>query len=611
MFIIDSNVCFIQIDNVVPSNILSAMESVDYDKSCANYTFTTSDMKFFNTCVACVTDISCMFHIIEAAHDFFPNYTMSIPIYSVIRKYISSLKSNLWNSICSVEDSRMRLYMNRAFPYFDINSAEWKKANIDSRANTYTPRAPTQVANEEHDSDEDAQPTMQEKPAVTWVQPKPVDDVNSHINNMKLLMKLECHEDATTYALLLACNPLYIHVVKHPDFYSIVNATTIEQREVLRYVLWYNSYIFSHEQMSHATHTIDNRCMYTHNEALAQPFHIGTLETNPYQVALTNETYITSCTPFYIDGTRRLTPVNVFNERFAFVTNKLFKNLDFNSLGAVISGSILLPCTHYSPLEKNFSSFEEYVEYYYPSYKSLNDVDYASATCESETEDKSCLTRIGYNQLSDIDLSVHTKNTTQFDEVFTKILNTIRINSTGHVYSKRVITAASYKYKIYGPGVPRPIDVFRVTDTPTEMVMRFHLPCVRMFYDGVLHISHACMRAMLTGVNDSYKWFSCTTVPADTVLKYCQRGMTTILSKKEREALTLYLKNQTRWLSVVVYGTVTNLHKFFSVNGVREGLIDITLHVPYNNTILPASTVIIPSHTTNTVIPPDYDKIMG
>ena len=54
----------------------------------------------------------------------------------------------------------------------------------------------------------------------------------------------------------------------------------------------------------------------------------------------------------------------------------------------------------------------------------------------------------------------------------------------GEVWIKKIYTLATFKYKIYGPGLIRPIDLFRIPYPPEKMVKKFHCPIVRSWYDG-------------------------------------------------------------------------------------------------------------------------------
>jgi hypothetical protein len=87
--------------------------------------------------------------------------------------------------------------------------------------------------------------------------------------------------------------------------------------------------------------------------------------------------------------------------------------------------------------------------------------------------------------------------------------------------------------------------------------------------DPGLYIYDSCVHALKSGVNDSYKWFSCNKIPADVILKYAERGFTTILNKKECDTLVKYMADSPRWSRLAqdadsdVFGVMLGTHKFF------------------------------------------------
>ena len=139
--------------------------------------------------------------------------------------------------------------------------------------------------------------------------------------------------------------------------------------------------------------------------------------------------------------------------------------------------------------------------------------------------DKSTI-KIDYNSLADIDISITSLSQEEFKEKVYIIYNQIKKNAAhrGAVYIVEIKTIASIKYNLSGPGLPRPLDIFRIPYTPEKMIKKFHVNCVKMYYDGDLILFRSCIAALLSGVNENYKWFSCNKIPMDVILKYAQRG---------------------------------------------------------------------------------------
>ena len=328
-----------------------------------------------------------------------------------------------------------------------------------------------------------------------------------------------------------------------------------------------------------------------------------------------------------------------------------------------------------NPLEQN-EAFVNYAEYYYPSYVSLTDEDFMNEVLlksnitennqykiieykktdelryENDIKDDDCNTNskeldidkilnnrenksainVNYNKLADIDISITTRDINDFKNKVYILFNKIKENSKhrGDVYINEIITIASIKYKIYGPGIPRPIDIFRIPYDPIKMIKKFHINAVKMYYDGELYLLRSCVTALLTGVSENYKWFSCNKSPADVLLKYAQRGISIILNSKERQAIVNYVKINERWqklfnnIKVIpekMFCSVTERHAFFRPgifdSGIRLGLRNFERDRDgiYNNTLSTQSNLFniadkqIITHTNKKIYPPDYSLI--
>ena len=323
-------------------------------------------------------------------------------------------------------------------------------------------------------------------------------------------------------------------------------------------------------------------------------------------------------------------------------------------------------------LKNNDEAFINYAEYYYPSYVSLTDEEYIKEvypsvainnkidginnldcgiikyedadgnkqhnTSEVEidkiinnTENKSSI-NVVYNKLADIDISITTRDINDFKNKVYILFNKIKNNAAhrGEVYINEIITIASVKYKIYGPGIPRPIDVFKIPYEPIKMIKKFHTNAVKMYYDGELYLLRSCVTTLLSGVGENYKWFSCNKSPADVLLKYAQRGITIILNSKERKSILNYINLNERWGQLFkniklapekMFCSVTERHVFFRPgmfdSGIRLGLrhFERDQEGIYNNILSNESEVFnidnkqIITHTTKKIYQPEYRLI--
>lgn len=206
---------------------------------------------------------------------------------------------------------------------------------------------------------------------------------------------------------------------------------------------------------------------------------------------------------------------------------------------------------------------------------------------KNDTSDHKRNRKVEYNQLADIDISITAPSHDVFKVNAQKLYNAVKANCQhrGPVYMTEIETISSIKYKLYGPGLCRPMDIFRIPYSPAKMVKKFHVHAVKMYYNNEITMFRSCIAALISGVNETYKWFSCNKIPIDVLLKYAQRGISIILNSKERKATSNYLQTDARWGEAIknmgidfnkIYDCVTKNHPFFSPdkfkNGVRMSL---------------------------------------
>jgi hypothetical protein len=340
------------------------------------------------------------------------------------------------------------------------------------------------------------------------------------------------------------------------------------------------------------------------------------LSQSPYSIQLTDG-IINQSIPLYLRGHRRINTLSEFRRRFRLATGGAFENINLKKLNASICGSILIPCVHRSPLEdspiatikpiaitrtKNAYMtdytpedvpFLNYLEYFYPGYVSLNNVEYEQSIAHKrddtvmikyENEEPITIKKISkgvdYNKLADIDISITTTSFETFQTRATLIYNQVVANCKhrGPVYMTEEYTITNVKFKIYGPGIPRPFDIFKTFSSPDKLVKMFHLGIVRMYYDGQVMMYRSCISSMLSGICESYKIHSCKKIPADIILKYLSRGISVVLNGNELKAVIAYIKTSERWNYIFdgtldLCNTINASHQFFtSNNGIRFGL---------------------------------------
>lgn len=119
----------------------------------------------------------------------------------------------------------------------------------------------------------------------------------------------------------------------------------------------------------------------------------------------------------------------------------------------------------------------------------------------------------------------------------------------------------SIKFKLHSKQLLHSIEIFRATGADFfKVVGRFHLPCVRGYYNGSnTYLMPSCITALMTGINIDYKYFAGIRDPIDIINKYRMRGFSVIINKTERKHMLDYNKT-----------VITPHNKMFLVNNKTE-----------------------------------------
>jgi len=104
----------------------------------------------------------------------------------------------------------------------------------------------------------------------------------------------------------------------------------------------------------------------------------------------------------------------------------------------------------------------------------------------------------------------------------------------------------SIKFKLEVEKVKRSIEIFMTNPVdPFNTVARFHLPCVRAYFQGNdIYMLPSFITAMMTGINIDYKYFATVKKnPVEIINKYKMRGFSVILNTNEKKSVFMYNKN--------------------------------------------------------------------
>ena len=111
----------------------------------------------------------------------------------------------------------------------------------------------------------------------------------------------------------------------------------------------------------------------------------------------------------------------------------------------------------------------------------------------------------------------------------------------------------SIKFKFFGVKLNHNFEIFK-TKYPVSffsVISKFHLPCVRGYYDGDdVYLLPSCISAANTLINLDYKYFAGTTDPINIINKYRMRGYSTILNDGEKIKFIKYILNVEKTLKL-------------------------------------------------------------
>jgi hypothetical protein len=139
------------------------------------------------------------------------------------------------------------------------------------------------------------------------------------------------------------------------------------------------------------------------------------------------------------------------------------------------------------------------------------------------------------------------------------------------------------RFKLKSEKIKRSIEIFRSrTNEFFSNVSKFHLPCVRAYYNGnTVYMLPSNITAMQTGINIDYKYFAGVRDPCEIINKYRERGFGTILSKKEIEHVIKYnlqigkIKNNSQY-------DINNYMGFYELPNKKEEKLDLDKYYKNN-----------------------------
>ena len=364
----------------------------------------------------------------------------------------------------------------------------------------------------------------------------------------------------------------------------------------------------------------EDRCIFTLSDARHLPNQLGTW-SNYYLPLMVEQRYIVAFGGYYDVNDLHFCLIKLATHREFYDRVKLFINdydldvfegLNWKNLG--MCGSIIpATCRAKDPLEKNISTSEFFDLHYANSdvdimcdlqdYKSFFDkVYYFISIVEKNIQKKFPLEKVEYEITKNGALHINKKyvnelmdgvinNEIAYEMYKNLKLEEIKNNKNEGKYAKidEIVKMENFKYYLYyndkktdkvsysenikfhvtSKHLKRKFEIFKIQYTFLATVSRFHLPCVRGYYDGnEVYLLPSAISALITNKCMDYKYFAGSKSPFEIVLKYVQRGFTIMFNKKEMVKIAEYIKNNDKWKQIFKWDEnfKTNIYNNFYCN---------------------------------------------
>ena len=302
-------------------------------------------------------------------------------------------------------------------------------------------------------------------------------------------------------------------------------------REKCLYYTYYGFYmLFKEECILKSKVKYNDRCCFDITTARLLPKYHGPLERNPYVPLTLSNKYINLWHDQIVRplvGGWGVVSLEEFKDRFRIASGGLFENIDMDRL--FVTGSIIAECAIRNPLETIHPSFESYDNEYYPSMECTDD----------------------YNKCSDIDVVVDLSDDEPFTKKCESILTAVQQK---HPEAKliEIKTKKSFRFKIFGKGMKRCIELFRTYIDPIATISRFHFPCVRGYYDGrSVRLLSSLVAGAMSGFMPDWKWMASTHVGEYLVAKYFSRGYGMFLNMHEHDLVKQFITREPAWQHIL------------------------------------------------------------
>jgi hypothetical protein len=413
--------------------------------------------------------------------------------------------------------------------------------------------------------------------------------------------------------------------IKNATFMNRIAAMLIAHPQTtaaIKYMMSYSIFfLLKEERMAGRQIAIDADVEFTATQFRALPVFNCNPDSSPYFPEIYTPrpeiVGMSTIALLYLHGPRRMTTQTEFLERMSIVTGGLLDGVMLKNYGAIFTGSLLVPCNSTSPLEQKYS-FKEIIDMFYPGPSAINHlyeefIAWRAGLMDTDTkhmtDEEFCVyyTTTHPNdeykrvigvytdwkakciQLPDIDIAITAACMEEYDARVKDLIARLQMNTSIPLNLIKVPTNyGGYKWAIRSPGV-RPIDLFRINVRAVTLHQKYHQCIVKFWWDGVeVRALASGVCAALTGINAWWRWFSSNKIPPAILMKYMQRGYTTLLNNHERKVMCQYVEHDEKYRYMrnnMTSGKISPMHILFSnKHGIRENFPMETIQRHVNTT---------------------------
>lgn len=148
-----------------------------------------------------------------------------------------------------------------------------------------------------------------------------------------------------------------------------------------------------------------------------------------------------------------------------------------------------------------------------------------------------------------------------------------------------VKVSENIKFKLRSESMKRSLELFQMDSSDfAPCVAKFHLPCVRGYYNGKnVYLMPSCITALMTGINIDYKYFAGIRNPIEILQKYRTRGFSTIINKAEKSQFAFYVSQDPALMKLYNLQTPIDQKKIFGPKKIDDPVYKNGANVGYKN----------------------------